>query len=212
MINFNEMGKVELRQACKEAGIKNYGKMNNDGMRAALEAHHAASAKQEEKVEQEAPATVSAAVDLNTLALTHDDNCPHCGIGLDNGICTFDQLIELHGPKKAHQLAQREFQCMACEGEWGALVGKYVSKPATATGKGLKIEKDREERNGIKKPSVGGQCRAVWDALDDMVAAGTQPTAKQVKALAEERGWNPNNASIEFYQWRKFNGIRGRQA
>ena len=76
---------------------------------------------------------------------------------------------------------------------------------------GLKIEKAREERNGIKKPSVGGQCRAVWDALDDMVAAGTQPTAKQVKELAEERGWNPNNASIEFYQWRKFNGIRGRQ-
>ena len=34
---------------------------------------------------------------------------------------------------------------------------------------------------------------------------------QQVKALAEERGWNPNNASIEFYQWRKFNGIRGRQ-
>lgn len=64
---------------------------------------------------------------------------------------------------------------------------------------------------GIKKPSVGGQCRALWDALDDMVAAGTQPTAKQVKALAEERGWNPNNASIEFYAWRKFNGIRGRQ-
>jgi len=87
------------------------------------------------------------------------------------------------------------------------------SAPAAAkrTSSGLKIEKAREERNGIKKPSVGGQCRAVWDALDDMVTAGTQPTAKQVKALAEERGWNPNNASIEFYQWRKFNGIRGRR-
>ena len=87
------------------------------------------------------------------------------------------------------------------------------SAPAAAkrTSSGLKIEKAREERNGIKKPSVGGQCRAVWDALDDMVAAGTQPTAKQVKAMAEGRGWNPNNASIEFYQWRKFNGIRGRQ-
>ena len=41
MANFNEIGKVKLRQACKYAGIKNYGKMNNDGMRAALEAHYA---------------------------------------------------------------------------------------------------------------------------------------------------------------------------
>ena len=52
----------------------------------------------------------------------------------------------------------------------------------------------------------------MWDAMDAMVESGKQPTAKDVKALAEERGWNPNNASIEFYQWRKFHGIRGRQA
>lgn len=36
MANFNEMGKNELRAACKASGVKNYGKMNNDGMRAAL--------------------------------------------------------------------------------------------------------------------------------------------------------------------------------
>jgi hypothetical protein len=35
MSKFNEMGKVELRAACKAAGIA-YGKLNNDGMRAAL--------------------------------------------------------------------------------------------------------------------------------------------------------------------------------
>jgi hypothetical protein len=51
----------------------------------------------------------------------------------------------------------------------------------------------------------------VWDYLDDVIAAGDTPTIKQVKATAEEYGWNVNNASIEFYQWRKFNGIRGRQ-
>lgn len=172
MINFNEMGKAELRQACKEAGIKNYGKMNNDGMRAALEAHYADAKEAEEavvteEVQEEAP--VSAPSGLATMV---------------------QQMMGANQKKKEER-----------------------SAPAAAkrTSGGLKIEKAREERNGIKKPSVGGQCRAVWDALDDMVAAGTQPTAKQVKALAEERGWNPNNASIEFYQWRKFNGIRGRQ-
>ena len=59
MINFNEMGKVELRQACKEAGIKNYGKMNNDGMRAALEAHYA-DAKGAEEAAPEAVVTKEA--------------------------------------------------------------------------------------------------------------------------------------------------------
>ena len=36
--------------------------------------------------------------------------------------------------------------------------------------------------------------------------------SKEVKAIAEANGWNPNNASIEYYQWRKFNGITGRVA
>lgn len=73
---------------------------------------------------------------------------------------------------------------------------------------GLKIEKDRPEQHGVKRPSAGGKCRAVWDALD------LEPTAdsKRVKALAVEHGWNPANASIEFYQWRKYNGITGRVA
>jgi len=78
----------------------------------------------------------------------------------------------------------------------------------TATCTGLKIEKDREERNGIKRPSIGGKCRAIWDAMDAHAeSTGDDPTSKDVKAMAAEHGWNPNNASIEFYQWRKFNGI-----
>ena len=176
MTNFNDLGKVELRQACKEAGIKNYGKMNNDGMRAALEAHYA-DAKGAEEVAPEAVVTQEA-----------QEEAP---VSAPSGLAKMVQQMMGANQKKEEER----------------------SAPAAAkrTSSGLKIEKAREERNGIKKPSVGGQCRAVWDALDDMVEAGAQPTAKQVKALAEERGWNPNNASIEFYQWRKFNGIRGRQ-
>ena len=76
---------------------------------------------------------------------------------------------------------------------------------------GLIIEKNRPEQNGVKRPSAGGLCRAVWDACwAHQAATGTPPTAKEVKAIAETNGWNPNNASIEYYQWRKFNGITGR--
>ena len=81
--------------------------------------------------------------------------------------------------------------------------------PAPATeGTGLKIEKDRPEQNGIKRPSIGGKCRAIWDALDAYrTETGELPTSKTVKELAADEGWNPNNASIEYYQWRKFHGI-----
>ena len=78
---------------------------------------------------------------------------------------------------------------------------------------GLIIEKNRPEQNRVKRPSAGGLCRAVWDACwAHQEITGTPPTAKEVKAIAETNGWNPNNASIEYYQWRKFNGITGRVA
>ena len=78
---------------------------------------------------------------------------------------------------------------------------------------GLIIEKDRPEQNGVKRPSAGGLCRAVWDACwAHQEATGEVPTAKQVKEIAVANGWNPNNASIEYYQWRKYNGISGRVA
>lgn len=105
------------------------------------------------------------------------------------------------------------------------------SPPADAatdrhTGGGLKIEKDRPEQHGIKRPSAGGKCRAVWDALDGLATHVTYNgdnttngplgvagvTSKMVKQLALDEGWNPNNASIEFYQWRKYNGVTGRTA
>lgn len=89
-----------------------------------------------------------------------------------------------------------------------AVAAPTTSAPPAPTGTGLKIEKDREEKNGIKRPSIGGKCRAIWDALDAHAeSTGDDPTAKDVKVLAAEQGWNPNNASIEFYQWRKFHGI-----
>lgn len=85
-----------------------------------------------------------------------------------------------------------------------------TEKPASNK-QGIKIEKDRPQQNGVKRPSVGGACRAIWDFLDELRAKkGQAPTAAEVKAGAAENGWNPNNASIEYYHWRKFNGIAGR--
>ena len=62
------------------------------------------------------------------------------------------------------------------------------------------IEKDRPEQNGIKRPSAGGLCRAVWDAMDDHKdRSGNVPTTNDVRVMADKNNWNKNNAMIEYY-------------
>ncbi len=80
-------------------------------------------------------------------------------------------------------------------------------------GSGLKIEKDREEQNGVTRPSIGGVCRKIWDFCDNWTANhdNTIPTVRQVKEKAEAVGWDLTTSSIQYYTWRKFKGIIGRQ-
>lgn len=64
-----------------------------------------------------------------------------------------------------------------------------------------KASKTRSEvRNGVRKP-IKGKCADVWAELDKLEGEVSIAT---VKALAAEKGWNVNNATIEFYAWRKF--------
>jgi hypothetical protein len=125
-MNFNEMGKTELRAACKAAGIK-YGKLTLDQMRAALAA-----------LQPSAP--------------------------------------EL--------------------------------KPIKRTkAKDVKTTVQREQRFGVKRPNPGGKCAAVWEALDDMVAKGLTPDVAAIREWAAKHKQNANNAQIEFYGWRRWNGL-----
>ena len=208
MTNFAEMNKSELRAACKAAGIS-YGKLNNDGMRAALEA-------------AAAPVTPDYAV--TSVNGTVFCDCPACGVSLDNGVLHCDdEAMEQHGAfatsrkdgktmRETGDMTQ-EFECMGCGEQFGEHVAPVQKAVDRHNGNGLKIEKNREERNGVKRPSIGGKCRAVWDALDELqseLEGDEQVTAKMVKDLAADEGWNLNNASQEFYAWRKFNGVTGR--
>lgn len=234
MTNFANMGKVELRAACKAAGIS-YGKLNNDGMRAALElAALGAVAEFEATPAELAQQTVRhqadetpiqgaykpeyPVADPSTMSYdeVRDSLCPGCGIHLSNGLLTPEDE-GANGTKTQHQLGlHHEYMCMGCGHQFGKDIGPYVkpvAKPDAHTGKGTKIEAVREERNGIKRPSIGGKCRAVWDALDAFVAEEKmQPTVAIVRDIAQDEGWNVTNATVEFYQWRKFNGISGRAA
>lgn len=125
--------------------------------------------------------------------------CPHCGVHLSNGYTTHVDDKEL----------EHEFCCLGCEGQFGEPVSRVEAKPK---GKGLKIQKDREERNGIKRPSEGGKCAAVWNEAERVYNETKMvPTPKVLKAWAEEGGYNLNNVAIELYRWRAFMGFKGRK-
>lgn len=144
--------------------------------------------------------------------------CPECGVHLSNGVYCVDDEQHIDGGSTGHSYREARDPafaaganvCMGCGTHFGEPV-IYPELPAIpiATGTGLKIEKERPEQNGVKRPSIGGKCRAIWDALDAYLdEVGEQPTSKVVKELAADSGWNPNNASIEYYQWRKYNGVK----
>lgn len=143
----------------------------------------------------------------------HQQLCPACGIHLSNGLLHVDDTQAnsdvTYREARDPDFAKGEHNCMGCGAHFGnEVVYEPLTTPTESTGTGLKIEKDRPEANGVKRPSIGGKCRAIWDALDAYRAEeGELPTSKVVRELAADEGWNPNNASIEYYQWRKYNGI-----
>lgn len=131
-------------------------------------------------------------------------NCPHCNVHLENGVGT--HLQQVNGTYIKHE--KYEFECLACGEEFGKLIKKPVPRVKVTNGKGVTIEKNRDVQNGIKRPSIGGVCRGVWDACDEFMSAnGVSPKPMDLREKAIANGWNLNNVSIELYQWRKFNGL-----
>lgn len=83
-----------------------------------------------------------------------------------------------------------------------------VAVPAPAAPEAPKESKARSEvRNGVRKP-IKGKCAEVWAMLTAMQELHPHAAINiaDVRALAETQGWNLNNATIEFYGWRKFHG------
>lgn len=192
---YDDMGKDGLRSACRKAGIS-YGKLNNQGMRDAL--------RQIPVIDSGPKTNLERAIEHDKRVADNNEEQIHIGSNLS---------AEPTAPAKQTEapvaLGSTEFRSSP-EAQANAKSWEKVTSKKTSTS-GFKIEKEREEKNGVKRPSIGGMCRAVWDALDAVVTAGGSPTAKDVKAMSEKNSWNVNNASIEFYNWRRFNGISGRK-
>jgi Rieske Fe-S protein len=107
-----------------------------------------------------------------------------------------------------------QFDIEAALAEFAApLQGPPIAVMQRATSAGVRVEANRPMQNGVRRPSAGTLCRAVWDFCGHYADTyGEAPTIRTVKAHAASVDWNTNNASIEFYNWRKFNGISARRA
>lgn len=83
-----------------------------------------------------------------------------------------------------------------------------------------KIEKNRPEQNGVKRPSAGTTCATVWDIAHSLSEVSESPqtpngkiaTLSQVVKAAEARGINKYTARTQYARWRVFHGITGRLA
>jgi hypothetical protein len=172
MSNFDNMGKEELRAACKAGAVKGWGKMNNTQMREALAAKQA---------EMGIPATIQQ---------------------------TEAPVAEV--VKEAEQLPVEDSRKPVVEVPVEAPAAPAPAPVAAPKSKsaGTKIQKDREERNGVKRPSAGTICAHIWASLDAHLATyKTTPSFKDLKVLQDQNGWQRNTAVTQYQRWKEFNDL-----
>lgn len=193
---FDAMNLEALRTAMRVAGIS-YSKLDNAGMRAALVAHYDKAEPAAEEVEAEEE--LEARSTSNGMSLAQilgvapiPERPAHNGqvTRVVNG-----KKVDPNAPKAKGEPRTRSDKP-------AAPVVPRVSR------KGYTIQKEREERNGVKRPSEGTVCGNVWAEFDK----NPEIKAGELATLADANGWNRTNVSCEFYAWRKFMGIKGRAA
>lgn len=193
---FDAMNKEALRTAMRVAGIS-YSKLDNAGMRAALVAHYDKAEPAAEEVEAEEE--LEAGSTSNGMSLAQILGvAPIPERPAHNG-----QVTRVVNGKKVDPEAPK------AKGEPRTRSDKPAAPVVPrVSSKGYTIQKEREERNGVKRPSEGTVCGSVWAEFDK----NPEIKAGELATLADANGWNRTNVSCEFYAWRKFMGIKGRAA
>ena len=234
---FDAMGKVELRVACKEAGVKNYGKMNNEGMREALRAATVPTPRAKPKTPAKAPAKVKDTPVVRAglwdvvTPTKQAKQAAQAGKATPKGVTVRDGQARAQKPVavdrewvsveesgcpecgKIHEqnpISSVTNQCGHCNHTYSIAYGFTVHIGSTRPNapKGYTIEKIRETQNGVTRKSKGTRCGDMWDYLD----ANPQTKAADLKGVAEKNGWNLTNLTCQLYYWRKFHGIKARQS
>lgn len=83
--------------------------------------------------------------------------------------------------------------------------GVSLAKPAKPA------KQEAMVKNGIKAPLRAGKCKHVWEVCEAIYkATGKVPTLKELNAHEAMQGTNTTNNQIEFYRWRKYNGLNAK--
>lgn len=86
------------------------------------------------------------------------------------------------------------------------------AKKAKAHVTGYTIEKNRKTSHGYTRPSAGTICGKWWDTLDKMANGKPKTVAiADARVKAEKGGVDATTATVQFYRWRRFHGVEGRQ-
>jgi hypothetical protein len=88
-------------------------------------------------------------------------------------------------------------------------------EPAARTQTLTKIERNRPESNGVKRPSAGTLCDQVWQTATELSNGDEMPRTKiatlsEVVKACEAKGINKYTARTQYARWRVFHGITGR--
>jgi hypothetical protein len=82
-----------------------------------------------------------------------------------------------------------------------------VSETQTETGR--KYRPGSVVQNGIRRPSdPEGACGVIWAELDYRRDMDKTIDLATLKEIGTERGWKVGNIMSEFYNWRRFNGVK----
>lgn len=96
-----------------------------------------------------------------------------------------------------------------------AVVEEYDVKHGPTQGRisGYHIDEERPVKHGVKKRSngtIGGRLWAIFDTMAEKAGGPAKLEIAVVKESPKVAEFNKNKVLIEFYLWRKHNGVRGR--
>lgn len=240
MKNFEQMGKVELRAACKAAGIV-YGKLNNDGMRKALSLATGGTPTPTAQANADASQGIGpVAGDGRPAPIVEGARKPAKKV--DGPAASLKKMDDVAAALKGK--VRPEEVTKVLEKRENNLHGAVVETPVVEAGprekvigevvkqKSLKIEKGRESQNDVTKPSTGSICRQIWDALDAKMATSTKaatkenegseegddaeepvavvPTFADLRDMMKQYGWARNTAMTQYQRWKQFHGVMPR--
>lgn len=203
-----KMNKMELRVACKQAGIKNYGKMTNEQMTKAL--------AQKEKETYNVNSNQLGETEMKNEVQEIVNQAPEQELGKVESPATptAEKEAEKLAKAEAKAKAKLEKQAAALEAAERKKAEKEAKAEAKAKAKAeaeaKKVLAKMPEQNGIRRPKPETLCGQVWQVCDSLSEKIGKPVSIKAVLEACPEDFNVNNIRTEYARWKKFNGITGK--